>query len=159
MAENDEAIAQPQIGVLTQYTKDFSFENPKAPESLIPRETPPEIQINVNVGHRPFSDTDHEVSITIDAKARHGGDILFSAELVYAGLFRIQNVPAEQMYPIIMIECPRLLFPFARQIISEATRSGGFPPLMIDPIDFVQLYQQHIMKLQAQLAQQQQGNA
>ncbi len=149
MAEN----GQPQIGVLTQYTKDFSFENPKAPESLMPREGGPDISLNINVGHRAFSENDHEVTLLVDAKAKIDGDIMFSAELEYAGLFRIENVPPEQMFPILMIECPRLLFPFARQIIADATRAGGFPPLMIDPIDFVSLYQQHIARLQEQMQQ------
>lgn len=155
MAENGQGSGMPQISVMTQYTKDFSFENPKAPDSLMPRDKPPEIQINVNVGHRPFSDTDHEISLVIAARARHGEDVLFSAELDYAGLFRIENVTPETLYPVLMIECPRLLFPFARQIVSDATRAGGFPPLMIDPIDFVALYQTHIARLQQQMHEQQ----
>jgi preprotein translocase subunit SecB len=131
----------PMLSVLAQYIKDMSFENPNAPNSLRPREKPPEIQINVNVGANPLSETDFEVELRLEAKAEEGSDLMFNAELVYAGVFRIQGIPEESMGPAVLIECPRLLFPFARQIISEATRNGGFPPLMIDPIDFAQLYQ------------------
>jgi preprotein translocase subunit SecB len=131
----------PMLSVLAQYIKDLSFENPSAPNSLRPREKQPEIKINVNVGANPLSKTDFEVELKLEAKAAEGGDVMFNAELVYAGVFRIQGIPEESMGPAVLVECPRLLFPFARQIISDSTRNGGFPPLMIDPIDFAQLYQ------------------
>lgn len=131
----------PMLSVLAQYIKDLSFENPNAPNSLRPREKAPEIKINVNVGANPLSETDFEVELKLEAKAEDGDEVMFNAELVYAGVFRIQGIPEESMGPAVLIECPRLLFPFARQIISDSTRNGGFPPLMIDPIDFAQLYQ------------------
>jgi preprotein translocase subunit SecB len=131
----------PMLSVLAQYIKDLSFENPGAPNSLRPREKAPEIKINVNVGANPLSESDFEVELKLEAKALDGTDVMFNAELVYAGVFRIQGIPEESMGPAVLIECPRLLFPFARQIISDSTRNGGFPPLMIDPIDFAQLYQ------------------
>lgn len=131
----------PMLSVLAQYIKDFSFENPNSPNSLRPREKPPEIKININVNANPLSETDFEVELKLEAKAEDGDEVMFNAELVYAGIFRIQGIPEESMGPAILIECPRLLFPFARQIISDSTRNGGFPPLMIDPIDFAQLYQ------------------
>ena len=131
----------PMLSVLAQYIKDLSFENPNAPNSLRPREKAPEIQINVNVSANPLSESDFEVELKLEAKAEDGSEVMFNAELVYAGVFRIQGIPEESMGPAVLIECPRLLFPFARQIISDSTRNGGFPPLMIDPIDFAQLYQ------------------
>src|SRR5690606_19379589 len=129
---------QPSLNVLAQYIKDFSFESPGAPQSLRARETPPGININVNVNANPISDSDFDVNLTITAKAGADKDVLFNVELVYGGVFRMQGFPKEHTLPLLFIECPRLLFPFARQIIAEATRNGGFPPLMIDPIDFAQ---------------------
>jgi len=131
----------PMLSVLAQYIKDLSFENPNAPNSLRPREKAPEIKINVNVGANPLSETDFEVELKLEAKAEDENEVMFNAELVYAGVFRIQGIPEESMGAAVLIECPRLLFPFARQIISDSTRNGGFPPLLIDPIDFAQLYQ------------------
>ncbi len=131
----------PMLSVLAQYIKDLSFENPNSPNSLRPREKAPEIKINVNVSANPLSESDFEVELKLEAKAEDETELMFNAELVYAGVFRIQGIPEESMGPAVLIECPRLLFPFARQIISDSTRNGGFPPLMIDPIDFAQLYQ------------------
>lgn len=139
----------PSINVLAQYVKDFSFENPNAPNSLQPREQGPALNINVNVGARPLSNTEFEVDLTLDARAAHGSEVVFAVDIVYSGLFRVTNVPEEHLHPFVLIECPRLLFPFARQIIADATRNGGFPPLMIDPIDFVALYQQNMAQAQA----------
>ena len=134
--------AAPSVNVLGQYLKDLSFENPRAPMSLQPREQNPPININVNVSARQLGQTEVEVTLTMEAKAGTGTDVLFNVEIAYSGVFRIQNVPQEHMQPFVMIECPRLLFPFARQIVADATRNGGFPPLMIDPIDFVALFHQ-----------------
>ncbi len=133
----------PSLNVLAQYLKDLSFENPNAPQSLAPQETQPQITINVNVGAQPLSATEFEVELKLEASAKSGEAVLFAVELLYAGLFRIQNVPEEHLHPFVLIECPRLLFPFARALLADATRNGGFPPLMLDPIDFVALYQQN----------------
>jgi preprotein translocase subunit SecB len=133
----------PSLNVLAQYVKDLSFENPNAPNSLAPQEEAPQIAINVNVGAQPLSATEFEVELKLNAQAKSGETILFNAELLYAGIFRIQNVPEQHLHPFVLIECPRLLFPFARAILADATRNGGFPPLMLDPIDFVALYQQN----------------
>ena len=92
----------------------------------------------------PMSQTDFEVTLRLEGKAESQGMLLFNFELVFAGVFRIQNVPPESMQPIVLIECPRLLFPFAREIIATAVRNGGFPPLLLDPIDFVGLYRQRM---------------
>ena len=148
--------AQPQnLGVLAQYVKDLSFENPAAPQSLRGRTGNPNINITINVQPGPMNGNEVEVELKLDVKATSGDEVLFAIELAYAGLFRLTNIPPEAVQPIIRIECPRLLFPFARQIIADASRNGGFPPLLIDPIDFVALYRQRL--LEAQAAAQRQG--
>ena len=141
---------QPGIHVLGQYIKDLSFENPGAPKSLRPSDKAPKLDVNVNVNARPQSEIEFEIELKLEAKATRGSDTLFIAEVSYAGLFQIRNVPQEHMHPLLLIECPRLLFPFARQIIADATRQGGFPPLMVDPIDFASLYRQRIAELNLQ---------
>jgi preprotein translocase subunit SecB len=133
---------QPQLNVLGQYVKDFSFENPNAPKSLQASSQQPSINIQINVNAKGMSDTDYEVELKVDGRAETQGTLMFAFELLYAGIFRIQNVPQESIHPLVMIECPRLLFPFARQMIADAIRNGGFPPLLIDPVDFVGLYRQ-----------------
>lgn len=140
----------PSLNVLTQYVKDLSFENPDAPVSLTSRNQPG-ISININVNAKPLppsvpGSNDFEVELKLEARAAEGDHTLFAVELLYAGVFRLTNVPQEQTGPIVMIECPRMLFPFARQIVSEATRNGGFPPLLIDPVDFSQLYRQSLAR-------------
>jgi preprotein translocase subunit SecB len=143
-AESEPTV--PSLGVLAQYVKDFSFENPGAPNSLAQGAKAPDIQISVNVNARGISDNDVEVELKIEGQAGEGPDTLFRVEIVYAGVFRIFGVPQEQRGPLVLIECPRLLFPFARHLISDAVRNGGFPPLMIDPIDFATLYRQRMAK-------------
>lgn len=140
----------PQLNALVQYTKDLSFENPNAPRSLGPQEKGPNISIQVNVNARQLAENDFEVNLVLEGTAGEGAETLFKFELDYAGVFRVKNIPAEQMHPVVMIECPRLLFPFARQIIAEAVRNGGFPPLYIDPIDFQALYRQNLAAQQSQ---------
>jgi preprotein translocase subunit SecB len=109
----------------------------------------PEINIAVNVNAKPMSQSsDFEVELHLDAKARHQGKVVFAAEMLYAGVFRLENIPQEALHPIVLIECPRMLFPFARQILADATRSGGFPPLMLDPIDFASMYQRRMAEQQ-----------
>jgi len=133
--------------ILAQYVKDFSFENPNAPRSLT-QPAQPQINVTVNVTANPLSDTDVEVELRLEGKAEASGAVMFNVELVFAGAFRIQNVPQENIHPLMLIECPRLLFPFAREIIASAVRNGGFPPLLLDPIDFVALYQQRAAQAQ-----------
>jgi preprotein translocase subunit SecB len=136
----------PQLTVLAQYIKDLSFENPNAPGSL-QQSTQPQINISVNVTANPISESDIEVTLRLEGKGEAAGNVMFNIELEFAGAFRIQNVPQEQLQPIVLIECPRLLFPFAREIIATTVRNGGFPPLMLDPIDFVALYQQRLAQV------------
>ncbi|MGQ4274317.1 protein-export chaperone SecB [Terrihabitans sp. B22-R8] len=139
-----EQNAAPSLSVLAQYVKDFSFENPNAPNSLRAQGQSPNIQVNVNVNARGLSENDVEVELKIEGRAGEGADTVFQFELVYAGAFRIENVPDDSKGAVALIECPRLLFPFARQIIADAVRNGGFPPLMLDPIDFAALYRQRV---------------
>ncbi len=134
----------PQLNALAQYIKDLSFENPNAPNSLGPQEKGPNISIQVNVNAKQLSETDFEVSLALEGSAGEGTNTLFKFELDYAGVFRVRNIPQDQVHPVVMIECPRLLFPFARQIVADAVRNGGFPPLFIDPIDFAGLYRQRM---------------
>lgn len=141
--------AQPSLNVLAQYVKDLSFESPGAPNSLRGRDTPPGINISVNVNANPLSDSEFDVTLALNARAGADNDVLFNVELVYGGVFRIAGFPQEHMLPLLFIECPRLLFPFARQIVADCTRNGGFPPLMIDPIDFAQMFQQRVAEEQA----------
>ncbi len=151
-AEDNGAASEeiaPQMNILAQYVKDLSFENPHAPNSLRPREKAPEISININVNPTPLSETDFEVELKLDAKANDGEEVLFNVELIYAGVFRLLGIPQEALQAAVLIECPRLLFPFARQIMADATRNGSFPPLMIDPVDFAQLFRQRIAEQQA----------
>jgi preprotein translocase subunit SecB len=139
---------QPQLNVVAQYIKDFSFENPNAPQSLATGQEPPQIGIQINVNANPLSDTDIEVVLKLDGKAENAGNLMFRFELEFAGVFRIRNVPQESLNAIVLIECPRLLFPFAREIIATAVRNGGFPPLLLDPVDFVSLYRQKLSQAQ-----------
>ena len=150
MAENAANNAAPSLNALAQYCKDFSFENPNAPRSLQQQAEGPQINLQVNVNAKQLAEADFEVDLTLEGDAKIGSEVLFAFELTYAGVFRARNVPADQLHPLIMIECPRLLFPFARQIVADAVRNGGFPPLYIDPIDFVALYRQRAAEVQGQ---------
>ena len=140
--------APPQLNVLAQYVKDLSFENPNAPGSLQQQSQAPKINIQINVNAKPLAQNDFEVELKIEGRAEVPNLFLFSFDLLYAGVFKIQNVPQENVHAIVMIECPRLLFPFARETIATAVRNGGFPPLMIDPVDFVSLYRQRMAEMQ-----------
>jgi len=148
----------PALNALAQYCKDFSFENPNAPRSLQPQNQGPQINLQVNVNAKQLAEADFEVDLTLEGDAKTGEEVLFAFELTYSGVFRVRNIPADQLHPVVMIECPRLLFPFARQIVADAVRNGGFPPLYIDPIDFVTLYRQKAAE-QGQAAPGQPGPA
>lgn len=142
------AGVQPQASmrILGQYLKDLSFENPNAPQTLAPQQAQPDINIAVNVNARNLAPTDYEVELHLNAKASLQDKVIFAAEMVYAGTFRMENFPAQLLHPAVLIECPRILFPFARQILADATRNGGFPPLMLDPIDFAAMYQKRLQQ-------------
>jgi len=147
-ANEQQAGGEPQLGVLAQYLKDLSFENPNAPQSMT-IQGQPQIKIEVNVNANQMAETDYEVTLELEAHAEHEGQAVFHVELAYAGVFRLVNIPEEMMGPAVLIECPRMLFPFARRILADATRDGGFPPLMLDPIDFAGMYAQRMQQAEA----------
>lgn len=143
--------AQPQmptLKIMAQYIRDMSFENIAAQKGL-QGDTQPDIQVQVNLDAKKRNvEKQFEVAIklNINAKTKDSGDMIFGLELDYAGVFFIDNVPDEQMHPFLLIECPRMIFPFVRRIVSDVTRDGGFPPLNLDLIDFVALYRQEIAR-------------
>ena len=138
----------PRFQALAQYIKDLSVENPNAPASLRGGQQP-KIDINVAVGVNQAPENTSEVVLKLEAKAGSGKDTLFAVERADAGVFRVENMTAEQSQVALMIEGPRLLFPFAREILANATRQAGFPPLMLDPVDFLALYRQRAMQAKA----------
>ena len=140
----DQPQATAPLTLHGQYIKDFSFENPRAPQSLI-EQTQPQLTLNVQVTNRQFDTKTFEVSLTIEASAQTPAkEPLFMLELVYAGTVSLGEMPQEAYGPMLFIETPRLLFPFARAIVANATREAGFPPLNIAPVDFVALYRQQL---------------
>jgi preprotein translocase subunit SecB len=147
----NEANAAPSMNALIQYTKDFSFENPKAPRSLGQQsDQGPQMSLQVNVSTSAMSETDYETVLQLEGKAVLNNETLFAFDLSYAGVFRLINVPQEHVHPVLVIDCARMLFPFARQIIAEAVQSGGFPPFYVPAIDFAALFQQRMQELQTQ---------
>jgi preprotein translocase subunit SecB len=148
----DGGAEQPPLSISSQYIKDLSFEVPGAPQifSQIQNQTP-DITINVNVQAAPLGGNAYEVVLHARAECKAAGATAFIAELAYGGVFNL-NVPQEHLRPVLLIECPRILFPFARHILADATRNGGFPPLMIDPVDFARLYQARMAEMQAKAA-------
>lgn len=146
-----EQAEPPRLMIQTQYIKDLSFENPRAPATLDQSQNQqrPAIAVRVDVRAQPLQDTRYEVVVQLNIDAKAGDDAVFVLELTYAGVFQLLNIPKDSLQPLLLVECPRLLFPFARRIVADATRDGGFPPLMIDPIDFVALYRQRQQQAQA----------
>ena len=140
----------PHLRVLAQYVKELSFRNPGA-ASVQGQEVQPTIDMGVEVKSRPMGDRGDafEVDLCINIAAKRGEAVMFSVNLVYSGLFQFMNVRPEDVEPLIWIECPRLMFPFSRQILAEITREGGYPPLLINPIDFTPLYWAELRERQA----------
>ena len=136
----------PMLSILAQYTKDQSFENPNAPDSLRSGLAAPEIQIGIEIGRQMLEGDNVEVTLMLKAEARRGDQTAFIAELEYAGLFAFKGVGVEEIQPLILIECPRLLFPFARQIMAEMTQNGGYPPIMLEPPDFAAMFRDEMMR-------------
>ena len=157
MAENEGAAApegqQPQLkmNVLTQFVRDMSFENILAQKGIA-GDVQPDVQVQVNLDAKKRSvENQYEVSmkLNVTSKAKDGDQVLFVLEVDYVGLFHIEGVPDEQMHPFLLIECPRMIFPFLRRVVSDVTRDGGFPPLNLETIDFVALYRNEIARRQA----------
>ena len=147
----------PQVGILAQYVKDLSFENPNAP-AVFQWQSQPQMDVQVNIGVAGVGDGVHEVVLKIEVEAKANEGVAFRVETLYAGLFALRNIPEEQLQPFLLAEAPRLLFPFARQIVSGAVTDGGFPPLLLDPIDFGGLYMQSAAQQQADLTGGQAGD-
>lgn len=141
------AEAGVQLTVNGQYVKDLSFEVPNAPAIFSElSKASPEIPIGIDIEAQKVGERSFEVVLKINIEAKVNGKAAFIAELSYAGIFTVQGVPQEHLQPLLLIECPRLIFPFARNIIADMTRDGGFPPLMMQPIDFVALYRQRMSR-------------
>jgi len=137
---------EPAISILAQYTKDLSVENPSAPQ-VFQWQVQPNLDVQFNINVETVAEEVHEVVLKIEVNARSDNGVHFIVDLSYGGLFGIRNVPADALQPFLLIEAPRLIFPFARQIIAEAVSNGGFPPLLLDPIDFAGAY---VAQMQAQ---------
>src|SRR3954464_10811710 len=140
---------QPQVTVLAQYVKDLSVENPSAPQ-VYSWQAQPSLDVQFNLNVQGAGEGVHEVTLKFDVSARSDNGVHFVVDLTYAGLFVLRNVPEEALPAFLMIEAPRLLFPFARQVISDAVSSTGFPPLMLDPIDFAAAYMAQVDAAQQQ---------
>jgi len=139
-ASDDNAAAQSGIRILAQFVRDFSFENPLAPDSLRAGAPQPQIDMGVEMNARGRPDGLFEVDLKLSARALRDEQAVFHIEVVYGGLFHIEGVPEADLEPVLLIECPRFLFPYARRLISDVSAEGGFPPFLIDPIDFAGVY-------------------
>ncbi len=144
--ENVGEAAQPMLRILAQYIKDASFENPNAPDSLRTDQDAPQISINIEIGRQMLDNNTVEVVLVLGAKAERDGEPVFLCELEYAGLFAFGNIAEEHIQPMILIECPRLLFPFARQIMAELTQNGGYPPILLEPPDFASMFREEMLR-------------
>nr|WP_319947435.1 protein-export chaperone SecB [uncultured Shimia sp.] len=159
MSENGNGAAQaaPQVrmNVLAQFIRDMSFENILA-QKRASGNVQPDVQVQVNLDAQK-RDAEHQyevvMKLNVTSKAKETGDEMFILELEYAGIFHIEGVPEDQLHPFLLIECPRLLFPFVRRIVSDVTRDGGFPPLNLETIDFMQLYRSELARRQAETPQ------
>ncbi len=146
------ADTQPMAGLISQYVKDLSVENPKAPESFQWQEQP-ELDVQFNIGARQINNEVTEVELKIATTAKVGGNIAYLVELSYCGLMGLRNLTDDQKHAFTYAEAPRILFPFARRVIADAVRDAGFAPLLLDPVDFNGLYMQQLQQQQAQRAQ------
>jgi len=141
----------PVAGVITQYVKDFSFENPNAP-AIYQAQVQPAFDVQFNIGTTQVADEVHEVTLKVEVRAQVESQVAFLVDLTYAGLFGLRNIPQDQLEPFLLAEAPRLLFPFARRVLADAVRDGGFPALMLEPIDFGALYLQRLQAVADQSA-------
>ena len=139
-----------QLNGLAQYVKDLSFENPNTPGSLQAPGDNPTLEVNVNVQARKQGDDIFETALHFEAKAANPENVIYNIELVYAGLFRLTNIPENLLQPVLFVDCPSMLFPFMRRLVADLTREGGYPPLYLDPIDFPALYRQNAERMQTQ---------
>jgi preprotein translocase subunit SecB len=158
-AAGSEGAAQgPTFEIVHQYVKDLSLEIPGAPQ-IFQNASQPEVAINVDVGVQPVADNDYEIVLRIDARGQSGGNQMFIVELAYGGLYRVVgDIPQDHLQALLMVEGPRMLFPFARSVVATVTRDGGLPPLMISPIDFMQLFRDRVARAQAEAGAQVDGD-
>lgn len=149
MSEENAAPPQVKMSVLAQFVRDMSFENVVAQKGLNGADVQPDVQVAVSLDARKRT-AEHQYEVLnkfrVTSKNKTNGDTLFLLELEYGGIFHVEGVPDEQLHPFLLIECPRLLFPFIRRIISDVTRDGGFPPLNIDTVDYLALYRQELSR-------------
>ena len=160
MAEETSQPTQPAVNVLAQYIRDLSFENILAQKGISGNVTP-DIQIQVKLDARKRSVTDQYetvIKLNIDSKSKDTNDQLFLLEIEYAGVFTVTGVPDEQLHPFLMIECPRMIFPFLRRVVSDLTQDGGFPALNLETIDFMQLYRSEALRRQTEAASEETKN-
>ena len=153
-APQEGAAAQqpaPKLQIVTQFIRDLSFENVAAQKGMVP-EGKPDIKVQVNLDAQPRGNDQYDVGLKLKVDSRAESGPMFLLELDYAGRFFVQNVPQEQMHPLLMIECPRLIFPFLRRIVADVTRDGGYPPLNLEIIDFLALYRNELARRQAEAA-------
>lgn len=145
------ADTAPAVGLLSQYVKDLSFENPNSP-AIFQTTIQPQVDVQFGIESSQVGEEVFEVVIKIEVKASSESQTAFIVDLAYAGLFGMRNVPVEQLEPFLLAEGPRILFPFARRVLADATRDGGFAPLLLEPIDFPGLYLQKLAQQQAEAA-------
>ena len=150
MVEQTSPAAALPLAINWQYVRDLSFESPRAPQIFVQQGQAPQVSIQVRVDARPIGENTFEIVLVIEASAKTGEEPVFLVELEYGGIFTAAAMPADALTPLLMIEGPRLLFPFAREIVASVTRNAGFPPLLINPIDFAELYRQQLRQPRAQ---------
>ena len=149
MVEQTSPAAALPLAINWQYVRDLSFESPRAPQIFVQQGQAPQVSIQVRVDARPIGENTFEIVLVIEASAKTGEEPVFLVELEYGGIFTAAAMPADALTPLLMIEGPRLLFPFAREIVASVTRNAGFPPLLINPIDFAELYRQQLRQPRA----------
>jgi preprotein translocase subunit SecB len=140
--EGPQAKPSPQLTMLALYVKDLSFESPSAPKSLQGPGQNPQLRVNVNVNAGPRGEDTYEAALQLEVHASSDLGVIYNVELLYGGLFRLRGVPENLLQPVLFVDCATILFPFARRVLADAIRDGGFPPLLLDPIDFARLYAQ-----------------
>lgn len=138
----------PKVRVINQYIRDLSFENVAAQKGAA-QDAKPEITVQVGIDAQKKTGDNYEVTQKIKIEAKAGGEAIFILEMDFAGLFEVSNVPSEQLHPFLLVECPRLVFPYLRRIVGDVTRDGGYPPLNLDNIDYLNLYRQELARRQA----------
>ena len=142
------AAVQPQLTMLAIYVKDLSFESPTAPQSLQGPGQNPQLRVSVNVNAGPRGEDAYEVALQLEVHASSDQGVIYNVELLYGGLFRLRGVPENMLQPVLFVDCPTILFPFVRRVLADVIRDGGFPPLLLDPIDFPRLYARNLAQAQ-----------